>query len=332
MKTKLFIGIDTSNYTTSVAVADDGGNILANLKYLLPVKEGERGLRQSEAVFAHIKNFPAISEEIKALVTSERFADCEYAAVGYSAFPRDSEGSYMPCFLVGEAVARMLAAFLDLPLYRTSHQAGHIMAAAATAWKQNGISLEEFIPREHIGLHVSGGTTDLLLVRPSEEKVFDITRIGGSADANAGQIVDRTGVRLGFRFPAGPAVDDAAMRLETKPARMKVSIKGLETNLSGVENKAEKMIADGCTPEEVSAFVLEHIARTVDALVSTARDAYGALPVVFAGGVMSSGYIRRRLKGVGIFSEAVFSSDNAAGVALITRIKYNKDNTDKEDA
>ena len=60
----LFLGIDTSNYTTSAALADGDGNIIVNLKRLLPVKEGERGLRQSDALFAHTKNLPLIMGEL----------------------------------------------------------------------------------------------------------------------------------------------------------------------------------------------------------------------------------------------------------------------------
>ncbi len=325
MKRRLFIGIDTSNYTTSFAVSDACGNILANLKILLPVKEGERGLRQSEAVFAHVKNLPAIAKEIREKIALAGFSDSEFCAIGYSATPRDSEGSYMPCFLVGEAVAEMLSALLGVPLYKTSHQAGHIMAAASSACELNGISVDEFIREEHIALHVSGGTTDLLYVKPDDEKIFDITRIGGSADANAGQIVDRTGVRLGFRFPAGPALDAAAVKFSGKLPSVRPSVKGLECNLSGLENKTEKMIKDGCSHEEVSAFTLEFISKTIETIVAGAKDIYGDLPVVFAGGVMSSAYIRERLSKIGIFSESVYSSDNAAGVALITRYKFNKE-------
>jgi hypothetical protein len=62
MADRCFVGIDTSNYTTSVAIADEQGRIVANLKAPLPVKAGERGLRQSDAVFAHVKNLPELMQ------------------------------------------------------------------------------------------------------------------------------------------------------------------------------------------------------------------------------------------------------------------------------
>ena len=196
MAEKIFIGIDTSNYTTSCAISDSKGNVLHNFKILLPVKEGERGLRQSEAVFAHIKNFNYISQRIR-----ENVGDGEIAAIGYSAYPRDVEGSYMPCFLVGEAISGMLSAFYKVPLHRFSHQSGHIRAAV---YSSNASVKDEFI-----AFHVSGGTTDMLLVSGAD-RGFAATRIGGTDDLNAGQAIDRIGVMMGLPFPAGPKIEELA--------------------------------------------------------------------------------------------------------------------------
>ena len=193
MAEKLFIGIDTSNYTTSCAVSDSKGNILHNFKILLPVKEGERGLRQSEAVFAHIKNLSYISECIR-----NNVGDGEIAAIGYSAFPRDVEGSYMPCFLVGEAIGNMLSAFFKVPLYRFSHQSGHIRAAV--------YSSKADVDDEFIAFHVSGGTTEVVKVK-CENKYYKTEIIGGSNDLHAGQAIDRIGVHLGFKFPCGKEIE-----------------------------------------------------------------------------------------------------------------------------
>ena len=327
---ELFIGFDTSNYTTSVAVCDGCGNILANMKCPLPVAEGERGLRQSEAVFAHVKNLPLIAEQIRAFL-SEYNSDGTFVAAACSFTPRTAEGSYMPCFLVGRAVAETVCAFLNIPLYETSHQAGHIMAAAASACKKSRKDLNELLNSEHIALHVSGGTTDLLYVKPDKEHIFEIRRIGGTVDANAGQIIDRTGVRLGFSFPCGPQLDSAALEYRGKITVGKLSVKGLDFNLSGLENKAETMIKKGSDTSEVSAFVLEYIARSIERMLGNTFEIYGQLPVVFAGGVMSSAYIKKRLCHIGLFSEPQYSADNAAGVALIGSILHAKANLTKQE-
>ena len=321
---EIYLGFDTSNYTTSIALCDADGNILANLKRLLPVAEGQRGLRQSEAVFAHIKNLPIIADELRRTIRELQGAE-KLTAAAVSATPRSAEGSYMPCFLVGEALAECVCAILDIPLYKSSHQHGHIMAAAASACRNADIRAERIIEKEHLALHVSGGTTDLLLVKPCADSVFDVVRIGGTSDANAGQIIDRTGVRLGFSFPCGPALDAAAMTFDSKVSAGKLSVKELSFNLSGLENKAEALIKDGRSSAEVSAFVLTYIARSIEKLLSNAFEIYGKLPVVFAGGVMSSSYIRKLIGHLGYFSAPAFSSDNAAGIALIaSRLHQNK--------
>ena len=329
MTKKLFIGIDTSNYTTSVAICDKCGNILTNLKRLLPVKEGERGLRQSEAVFAHVKNFPIVAEKLNEFLSSLPY-DAEYSAIAVSATPRDAEGSYMPCFLVGVALAEMLSVVLRIPLYKTSHQVGHILAAASSAVSGDKNALDEILAEEHFALHVSGGTTDLLLVTPDSKKIVSIERIGGSSDANAGQIIDRTGVRLGFPFPCGPYIDEAAVRFGGKAKGVAVSVKGLECNMSGLENKALKLIEEEKSVEEVSIYVLEFVAKSIEKMLSNAFEVYGKKKVVFAGGVMSSRYINNRLSHIGLFSEPQYSADNASGVAIAASILFGKDGDQKE--
>ncbi|MCI9448790.1 MAG: peptidase M22 [Clostridiales bacterium] len=321
-KKKLYIGFDTSNYTTSVAVCDENGMILGNIKCPLPVKQGERGLRQSDAVFAHVKNFPQIARELRKLVYSFDKNETEFAAAACSLTPRDIEGSYMPCFLVGRAVAETVCAAFNIPLYYTSHQTGHVMAALSSACINEGLDINSFMNREHYALHFSGGTTEILSVSPDRQKVFEIKRIGGTSDASAGQIIDRIGVALGYSFPCGAEIDAEAMKFQGKIKSCSPSVKGLECNLSGLENKAEKMINDGVDTAEISAYILEYIAKTAARLVASAKERYGEKPVVFAGGVMSSAYIRCSLSHLGMFSSAEYSSDNAAGAALICKYMY----------
>ncbi len=307
----VFLGFDTSNYTTSVALCDGDGSILANIKEPLPVKTGEVGLRQSDAVFSHIKNLPRAAERLRTVLADTTL---RIAGVACSVSPRSASGSYMPCFLAGRAAAAGAAAVLGVPLYETSHQVGHVIAATLSA-NDGRIPLSHMFDSEYIALHVSGGTTDILHVVPSQDAIIDISRIGGSEDANAGQIIDRIGVKLGFKFPCGPELDRAALGLSDTPRVSRVSVKGADFNLSGLQNLAERMISDGFGQSDVSAFVLEYIARSLRSAVSAARGMFGDMPVIFAGGVMSSEYIRRRLSDLGSFAEPPLSADNAVGVA-----------------
>ncbi len=312
----LFCGIDTSNYTTSAALCDESGRIIANIKIPLPVKNGERGLRQSDAVFAHIKNLPILTGKLRELI-----GVTELTAVAVSAQPRDTEGSYMPCFLSGVSAAQMLSAGAKVPLFYTSHQQGHVMAAYATSGALKDDLFERYTA--FIAFHVSGGTTECLLVKPNGSE-FQIELIGGTADLNAGQAIDRIGVAMGLRFPCGPEMEKLALAHESVIKGIKTSVKNGSCNLSGLENIAMRMIADGCPKEEVSAYTIEFVAKTLYKIAQHVREIHGNLPIVWAGGVMSNSIIQSRLSKLNncYFTEPQYSADNAVGVALICKNKY----------
>ena len=200
MSRNIVIGVDTSNYTTSVAVLDESGELIANLKRPLPVKAGERGLRQSDALFAHTVNIPELMAEAEQYVR-----DARIVAVGVSEKPRNMKGSYMPCFLAGVSLASGIAMASGAPLYRVSHQCGHIMAALYSSGRL------DLADRSFVAFHVSGGTTEMLDVKPAE-RGFSTEIIGGTKDLNAGQVIDRIGVRMGFPFPAGRYIEDSACK------------------------------------------------------------------------------------------------------------------------
>lgn len=312
----LFCGIDTSNYTTSAALCDENGSIVANLKIPLPVKDGERGLRQSDAVFSHIKNLPDLTAMLKAAIGGRCLT-----AVAVSARPRDNEDSYMPCFLSGVAAAEMLSAGAGVPLYKTSHQQGHVMAAYSTSGaKKDGVLANN---EAFIAFHVSGGTTECLLVKQGDGR-FDIELIGGTGDLNAGQAIDRIGVKMGLKFPCGPEMERLALKYDGEIKGLRISVKNEICNLSGLENMANNMLASGCTAAHVSAFTFEFVAKTLRKIAENVRGSYGDLPIVWAGGVMSNSIIKKRLSALGnvYFTEPQYSADNAAGVALICRERY----------
>lgn len=320
MSKRLFIGIDTSNYTTSAALCDEAGRVLCNAKLLLPVAEGERGLRQSDAVFHHVRNLPIVMEQLRrAVEEAKAAAPCEIAAIGVSAYPRDAEGSYMPCFLSGMAAAETAGAALGVPVYPFSHQAGHVMAAihSADAMHLMGTHFAAF--------HVSGGTTEVLDVKPHEGHVFDVSILGGTADINAGQAIDRAGVYMGLRFPAGAEMERLAESFSGKIPKHKLSVCGMRCNLSGVENKARQMFDATGDRAATSAFVLDFVGRTLCGLRDGVRESFGELPIVYAGGVMSCQRIRRMLSDAHAhFAQPAFSADNAAGTALLARHTYMK--------
>lgn len=312
MREPCFIGIDTSNYTTSLAFCTATGEVIANLKKPLVVKEGERGLRQSDAVFLHTKNLPLLFEEARPL-----FGEYAPLAVGVSAYPRTQEGSYMPCFLAGVSAAKGIASALGVPLFEFSHQNGHIMAAL-----YSGGAMETLFGQEFLAFHVSGGTTEVLHVSPVD-KDFRCEIIGGASDLHAGQVIDRIGVAMGLSFPCGPEMERLALSDTEKPIRKGISVKEGFCNLSGLENMALAMLKEGMDPSRVAHFVLHFIGRSLVALTDAARERFAGLPVVYSGGVMSCSILKGMLAGKDVyFAEPAFSADNAAGISLLTRRAY----------
>ena len=295
------IGFDTSNYTTSIACFD--GNDGINCSQLLPVKQGQLGLRQSDAVFHHTKSLPELSGRLFSHLDA---ADIQ--AVGVSTRPRAVEGSYMPCFLVGYTHARMLSDLLHVPLFEVSHQQGHV---AASLWSACRMDLMD---RAHLAWHLSGGTTELLLVEP-EGKNVRCTRIGGTTDISAGQLIDRTGQLLGLPFPSGKHLDVLSKDAVLNDV-FSVKCPEMEFSLSGLQNKVEKYHTGSAA--ETAAYALRCIAYAVRKATENALKAYPGLEVVFSGGVASNSLLRADMADLApVFCAPKYATDNAMGVAVL---------------
>ena len=301
------LGLDTSNYTTSAAVFDGAGG--RNQGRLLEVRPGELGLRQSDALFQHVKHLP---EVVEALLGEEGLGTVQ--AVGASTRPRAVEGSYMPCFLAGASQGQVLSQVLGVPFYAFSHQQGHL---AAAAWSAGRLDL---LDRPFLAWHLSGGTTELLRVEPEEDGVAVRAEIlGGTSDISAGQLIDRTGVLLGLSFPAGKGVEKLSRQAQ-KREYYKVKVNGLTFSLSGMENKVRQMVQRGEEPAEIAWFAQETVCRVVQACTKAAMEEYPGLPVLCSGGVASNGRLKELLRQNcgALFAQPQFSTDNAMGTAVLT--------------
>lgn len=297
------IGIDTSNYTTSIAFFDGNGGV--NCSKLLPVKQGELGLRQSDAVFAHIKSLPELSGRLFSDMAAQPIT-----AVGVSTRPRAVDGSYMPCFMVGYSHAKMLSDSFHVPLVEVSHQQGHV---AASLWSAGRLDLMQ---QPHLAWHLSGGTTELLLVEP-EWKNVKCTKIGGTTDISAGQLIDRTGQLLQLPFPAGKHLDQLsheAVMTET----FRVKCQQMTFSLSGVQNKVQQFYEKYQNPAETAAYALRCVIGAVCLATEHAMKAYPGMEVVFSGGVASNSLLRQQTAQLHpVFAQPQFSTDNAMGVAVL---------------
>lgn len=295
------LAFDTSNYTTSVAVFDGGQG--HNVSRLLDVEQGSLGLRQSDALFAHVKRLPELTDRL--------FSDIgrvQIDAIGVSTRPRAVEGSYMPCFLAGESQARVLGATLGVPVYAFAHQQMHVAASLFSSEHM------ELMDEPHLAWHLSGGTTELLYVTPEGTSVH-CEKIGGTTDISAGQLIDRTGKLLGLSFPAGKQIDTLSKEAKDKTT-FRVKVQGMEFSLSGVQNKVEQYHKGEAA--ETAGYALRCVIGAILQATRNALKAYPGCKVVFAGGVASNSLLRESCGDIpAIFCPAQYATDNALGTAVL---------------
>ena len=308
-----YLGIDTSAYTSSIAVADSNFNIIEDKRIPLPVKKGNRGLRQSEALFLHIKNLPVLLEELA------QTSDFSYKAVAVSSAPRPLPNSYMPVFKAGESIGKAISSILKIPLYLVSHQEGHIMAGLVD--NQELLKEEKFL-----ALHFSGGTSEFLQVKRGTNYFFDINVGMQGLDLHAGQLVDRVGVAMGLAFPAGQEMEALALKACNHEVTIPSAVKPEGFSFSGAETMAVNLINKGVAPAEIAFAVLRNIANTIEKCMVKESESIQTDKVLLVGGVMANSIIRARLKerlehpAVGLklfFAQPGLSTDNAVGVALL---------------
>jgi N6-L-threonylcarbamoyladenine synthase len=307
----LFLGIDTSAYTTSVAVVDTEKQLIWEERQLLKVQAGERGLQQSEALFQHIQLLPEILKRVPANLWPA------IKGVGVSSAPRPIPGSYMPVFTAGQAIASALATALGVPYFATSHQEGHLAAGIGPT--------EGFTAREFLAVHLSGGTTELLKVQKLNPGQFEIQILGGTNDLHAGQFIDRVGVSLGLPFPAGKELERLAQKAAPGSASLlPSSVKGYEMSFSGVESAVQRLIREGKRPADLARAVEGCIVRTLAKVLEKATGETGLENILVVGGVSANQYLRRELMRKlssplrWFWAKTEWSSDNAVGVALLT--------------
>ena len=311
---KYILGIDTSNYKTSVAVTDLAGNIVSDTRKLLQVKQGERGLRQSHALFQHIDNIPALlNSALKGIKASE------LCAVSVSTKPRPVADSYMPVFNAGKSTANTISAILDIPLYEFSHQEGHIEAVRSQSVLKN--------EPDYLAYHLSGGTCELLKIT-SLESPDSIEIIGGSKDISFGQVIDRVGVLLGLNFPAGEEMDRMALAsIGSTMVLTKIPVAGLNINLSGIETQCSRVISASDENLDRSCLINElftKIAKSIEEMTINAVKETDIHKILFVGGVSGSifisDHIRKAFENTETelaFGTQSLSQDNAVGIALL---------------
>ena len=312
----IILGLDTSCYTTSIAAITLDKEVILNEKIILKVKKDCKGLRQSEAVFQHVNNMGEISQ-----IISEKLKDYNVVGICASSKPRPVDNSYMPVFSVGYNFGKLLSSINNCNFYETSHQENHIEASLFNNKLEND--------KRFIAVHMSGGTTEILLVE-KQELIYDIKIIGGSLDVSFGQLIDRLGVNLNYNFPCGKYIDENALNCNKKIEKgLKTSVKDGYMNLSGIENQINKII-NNHNEEYISKILMDTLVRCMYKSLVYLCKKYDINEVLFGGGVSASKYINKELsnklkkeKLKAYFTEGQYATDNSVGCAIIGLNKMN---------
>ncbi|OGO78786.1 MAG: hypothetical protein A2Y23_12535 [Clostridiales bacterium GWB2_37_7] len=315
-----FLGIDTSCYTSSIAVVDIFDNIIYDGRKLLEVATNSKGLRQSESVFQHSNNLPKLCAEAMDSVDSKQIA-----CIGVSTKPRLVEGSYMPVFTSGHNLAKVISSCIKVPIIECSHQQGHIIAGA---W-----SINKQYADNYLVYHISGGTTELLKV---DDKNQAVEIIGGTEDLNAGQYIDRVGVSLGVKFPCGKEMDKLCSAFKANSIELPISVRNTVLSFSGPESHVQRLIqketaVDEAFKAQIAVSVFLNISKAIEKTIFNASSHTKIKDVLMVGGVASNSIISKilqdseKLKGLGIhinISKPQYSSDNAVGAAIYAKRAY----------
>lgn len=314
-----FMGIDTSCYTSSIAIVDNHENIIYDGRIMLEVPEKSRGLRQSEAVFQHSNNLPLLCSE-----AFNSFDSNKLSCIGVSTKPRSTEGSYMPVFTAGRNLAKIVSSCIKVPIVECSHQQGHMIAGA---W-----SVDKQYKDKFLAYHISGGTTELLIADILSD---EIRIIGGTEDLNAGQFIDRVGVSMGIKFPCGKEMDKLC-KDESNILEVPLSIKNAFLSFSGPESHVQRLIQsrinlDDEFKSQIAASVFYNIARALEKTILYSSTYYNLKDVLLVGGVASNSIISQQLQGsekarsMGVnisISAPHYSTDNAVGAAIYAKRAY----------
>lgn len=320
MNRKVVLGLDTSNYTTSLAIMDLNGELLYDARKVLPVEKGKKGLRQSDALFHHMKHLPILAKEI-----ANKASGFNIVAISGSTKPRSVQESYMPVFLASQSYAQFLSELWGIPFYDFSHQDGHI---AAGLWAEK-LHIEE----SFLVIQISGGTTELLIVEQLQCG-YKTEIIGATSDISAGQLIDRIGTKMGLSFPAGVHLEDMAQNICNVNFNIPISITNNMVSFSGPETYFSRLIDDGFENNEIAYATINCVAKSLASLTLNALKQHPCKKLLIVGGVASNGQIRSYLvdklsnEGVEVyFAQPKYCTDNAVGIVALGVSKYNQKNS-----
>ncbi|MFC1522628.1 tRNA (adenosine(37)-N6)-threonylcarbamoyltransferase complex transferase subunit TsaD [Elusimicrobiota bacterium] len=308
------LGIETSCDETAIGIVDASRMSLLShaVASQIPLHAPYFGVVPELASRAHLEK---IHDTLELCFRKAHLKPGKLAGVAYTQGP-GLKGS----LLVGEAVAKSLAWSINAPLIPINHLEAHFA----------GVCIDDpgFKP-PFIGLLVSGGHTDLILVK----KWGECRIIGRTLDDACGEALDKFSKMLRLTYPGGPVIEKLARKGNPKkitfprpflPGSWNFSFSGLKTSALYRIQSGKRF-----KKTDIAASFQEAI---FDTLLFKARRAilkYKLNRLVIAGGVASNSRLRQVFtdaaakEGWQVFYPAKrFSTDNGAMIAMMGALKY----------
>ncbi len=312
----LILGIETSCDETAAAVVRDGrvlrSNVIAS-QFHLHAPYG--GVVPEVASRHHLE---VILQVVDAAVAEASVSWPELDAVAVTAGP-----GLAGALLVGVNTAKALAWAHGRPLLGVNHLEAHLYAS----WIETEGRAYEEPPLPALGLIVSGGHTDLVLMRAHGR----YERLGRTRDDAAGEAFDKVGRLLGLGFPGGPAIERAARGAAARMRLPRAWLKGSDDfSFSGLKTAVLHVVrGEQGEPPPVPEIAAAFQASVVDVLTKKAVAAAlreGARCILLSGGVAANGPLRETLAArspVPVFAPPpVLCTDNGAMIAACAHYRF----------
>ena len=253
------LGIESTAHTFGIAVLDDKGQILVNIKDSFTTEDGEGGMIPVK-VAEHHRTICDILY-VRAL-TEAKIGENQLKAIAISNAP-----GLAPCLLEGLRFAKKIGEKLNIPIISVNHCVAHLEIGETVGAK------------DPVMLYASGANTQIIAYESGKYRVF-----GETLDIGVGNFIDTFARHIGLGFPGGPKVQKLAEQGKNF-IELPYSIKGMDVAFSGLQTKLKQLIEKGNTSEDLAFSMQETVFAMLVEASERALAHTGKKELLLGGGV-----------------------------------------------
>ena len=313
------LAFETSCDETSVAIVENGKNVLSNIvSSQINIHKEYGGVVPEIASRHHIENIlPVLDEAMEK-------ADCQLKDSDYIAVTNTP--GLIGSLLVGLMFAKSLSYANKIPLIPVNHIEGHIFSN----FIENDIELPA------ISLIVSGGHTDLYYIEERNGKIA-VDLLGETLDDAVGESYDKIARILELPYPGGPEIEKISLKGKNILNIKKPNVEGYNFSFSGIKTyvtnyiNKEKMKGNNINKEDIAKSFQEIVVEVLYDKVLKAVNKKSVNTLLVAGGVSANKRLRKKFEELPenikiYFPKMEYCTDNGAmiGAAAYYKLKNEK--------